>query len=119
MAFTYDIELFHPTALPGAGAQTESLGSCKIITRNVFVTVTEHNGDAHLVLLDELTELDRTQPRYTTIIGKTFYPRRVDLPNKIFVETASGHARAVNGDQIARIHRHGGEAQGSGRLSRP
>lgn len=118
MAFTYDIELFHPTALHGAGAQTESLGACKIITRNVFVTVVEMNGDAHLVLLDELTELDRTLPRYVTIIGKTVYPRRVDLPEKIFIETASGHARAVNGDQIARILRQGSDTRGTGRISR-
>lgn len=116
MPFTYDIELFHPTALPGAGAQTESLGACKIITRNVFVTVTEHSGDAHLILLDELTELDRTQARYVTVIGKTFYPRRVDLPDKIFVELASGHARAVSGDQIAKISRQGSDSHGTGRI---
>ena len=119
MGITYNIELYHPTALQGAGAQTESLGACKIITRNVFVTVTEHNGDAHLVLLDELTELDRTQPRYVTIVGKAVFPRRVDLPDKIFVETASGHARAVSGDQVAKIHRVSGEGLGSGRLFRP
>ena len=117
MSFTYEIELFHPTALHGAGAQMESLGACKIITRNVFVTVTEHSGDAHLVLLDELTELDRTQPRYVTVIGKTVYPRSLDLPDKIFVETASGHARAVSGDQIAKIVRKGGDMRGTGRLS--
>ncbi|MCC6742246.1 MAG: hypothetical protein IT175_00145 [Acidobacteria bacterium] len=117
MAFTYDIELFHPSALPGAGARTESLGTCRIITRNVFVTVTEHSGDAHLVILDELTELDRTQPRYVTVHGKTSYPRRVDLPDKIFVETSSGHARAIAGDQIARIVRQGSDNRGTGRIS--
>ena len=67
---TYEIELFIPSARPGAAAVTETLGACKIISRNVFVTVTEHNGSAHLVLLDELTELDRTQPRYATVTGK-------------------------------------------------
>lgn len=117
MPFTYDIELFHPNALPGAGARTESLGTCKIITRNVFITVTEHNGEARLVLLDELTELDRTQPRFVTIIGKTVYPRRVDLPSKIFVETSTGHARSINGDQIARIVRQGSDTRGSGRIT--
>ncbi|MBK6313126.1 MAG: hypothetical protein IPF53_02095 [Blastocatellia bacterium] len=117
MSFSYDIELYLPTALHGAGSQTESLGVCKIITRNVFVTVTEHNGDAHLVLLDEMTELDRTQPRYVTVIGKTVFPRRVDLPSKIFVETAAGQARAINGDQIARIVRQGGDSRGTGRIS--
>jgi hypothetical protein len=100
---TYEIELFIPSARPGAAAVTETLGACKIISRNVFVTVTEHNGSAHLVLLDELTELDRTQPRFATVTGKVVYPRRLDLPDKIFVETATGHARAVAGEQIARV----------------
>lgn len=99
----YAIELYHPSAIPGAGAQTEPLGACKIITKNVFVTVTEHSGDARLVLLDELAEVDRMQPRLTTMTGRAVYPRRVDLPDKIFVETASGHARAVSGDRIARL----------------
>lgn len=103
MRLTYEIELFIPSARPGAAALTESLGPCKIITRNVFVTVTERNGAAHLVLLDELSELDRTQTRYATVTGKVVYPRRLDLPDKIFIETATGHARAITGDQIAKI----------------
>jgi hypothetical protein len=114
---TYEIELFHPSALHGAGAQTESLGLCKIITRNVFVTVTEHNGDAHLILLDELAEVDRTQSRLTTVTGRMLYPRRIDLPTKIFVETASGHARAVGGDQIARLIASKREQPKTGRLT--
>ena len=114
---TYEIELFHPSALSGAGAQTESLGQCKIITRNVFITVTEHNGDAHLVLLDELAEVDRTQPRLQTVTGRTLYPRRVDLPAKIFVETATGHARAVGGDQIARLTASKRSSPKTGRLT--
>ncbi len=113
----YDIELFQPNTPPSAGARTDSLGSCKIITRNVFVTVTEHNGDAHLVLLDELSELDRMLPRLTTTIGRAHYPRRIDLPAKIFVETESGHARAVNGDQIARMTATKREAPKTGRIS--
>lgn len=100
---TYEIELFLPSALPGAGALTETLGPCKIITKNVFVTVTEQSGEARLMLLDELAALDRSQGRLVTVLGKTCYPRRIDLPAKIFVETASGHARAVGGDQIARL----------------
>ena len=114
---TYEIELFHPSAIPGSGALTESLGPCKIITRNVFITVTEHNGSAHLVLLDELTEVDRTQPRLQTVTGRTLYPRKVDLPNKIFVETADGHARAVGGDQIARLVASKRSAPKTGRLT--
>ncbi len=100
---TYEIELFLPSARPGAGAQTELLGTCKIITRNVFVTVTEHGGEARLVLLDEIVSLDRPASRYVTTTGKSCYPRSIDLPDKIFVETASGHVRAVSGDQIARL----------------
>ena len=61
------------------------------------------NGDAHLILLDEVLELDRTQPRLTTVLGRTTYPRRIDFPDRIFVETATGHARAISGDQIARV----------------
>lgn len=100
---TYEIELFLPSALPGAGAQTDSLGACRIITRNVFVTITEQNGDANLILLDEVLELDRTLPRLTTVLGRTIYPKRLDFPDRIFVETGTGHARAINGDQIARV----------------
>jgi hypothetical protein len=99
----YDVELYHVSAVPGPGAATEPLGPCKIITKNVFVTVTQHSGEARVVLLDELVEVDRTQPRLTTVTGRTVYPRRVDLPAKIFVETASGHARSVSGDRIARL----------------
>ncbi|MDQ2675612.1 MAG: hypothetical protein M3Y34_02290, partial [Actinomycetota bacterium] len=75
---TYEIELFHPSALPGAGAKTESLGPCRIVTKNVFVTVTEHSGGAHVVLLEELVAVDRTAPSYVTAAGRTCYPRRVD-----------------------------------------
>lgn len=113
----YDIELFHPSAIPGAGAQTESLGPCKIITKNVFVTVTEPSGAAHVILLDELTELDRSEHRITTVTGKTVYPRRIDLPDKIFVETGAGYARAVAGDSIARITASRRETPRTGRLS--
>lgn len=114
---TYDIDLFLPSALRGAGAQTEHLGTCKVISRNVFVTVTEHSGEAHLVLLDEIVELDRVQPRYVTVIGKTVYPKHVDLPDKIYVELASGHSRAVGGDQIARIARHDRHDRGTDRIA--
>jgi hypothetical protein len=114
---TYEIDLLHPSAIPGAAAQTESLGPCQIITRNVFITVTEHNGNAHLILLDELTEVDRVQPRLQTVTGRTLYPRRVDLPAKIFVETSSGHARAVGGDQIARLIATRRTAPKTGRLT--
>lgn len=100
---TYEIELFHPSAKPGGAAQTESLGECKIVTKNVFVTITEHSGDAHLVLLDEIVSLDRTQPAYVTVSGRTSYPRRIDLPAKIYVEMPSGYARAIAGDAIARL----------------
>jgi len=113
----YDIELFHPSAIPGAAAMTETLGACKIITKNVFITVTEHNGDAHLMLLDELTVVDCAQPRITTAIGRTFYPRRIDFPAKIFVETATGHARAISGDQIARLVASKREGPKTGRVS--
>jgi hypothetical protein len=113
---TFEIELYHPSAIPGAGAQTESLGACKIISRVVFLTVTEHSGDAHLVPLADIVDFDRAQPKYTTTIGKTYYPRRVDLPDRIFVETTSGHARAVGGDQIARLVRSKADHSG-GRVS--
>lgn len=99
----YNIDLYLPSALPGAASQTESLGRCRVISRNVFVTVTEHNGNAHVVSLDEVVELDRTVPRYTTTSGRTCLPRRVDLPDKIFVETPGGYARTVVGDQVARL----------------
>jgi hypothetical protein len=114
---TYDIELFLPSALSGAGQQTESLGACKIISRNVFVTITEHNGDAHVILLDEISELDRAQHRMTTTTGRTIYPRRLDFPDKIFIETATGHARAIAGDQIARVTAAKQTAPRTGRVS--
>lgn len=113
---TFEIELFMPTALHGGGAHTESLGLCRIITRTVFLTVTEHNGDAHLVSLEEVTELDRTNHRYSTILGRTLYPRQIDLPDKIYVEVLSGHARALSGDQIARLVRSGRETPTTGKL---
>jgi hypothetical protein len=114
---TYEIELFHPSALPGAGAQTEVLGPCRILTKNVFVTVTEHNGTAHVVLLDEISVLDRTAPFYVTLTGKTFYPRRVDFPSRIYVETQSGHARALASDTIARMTIARRDSQNHGRVS--
>ena len=100
---TYNIDLYLPSALRGASSLTESLGRCRVISRNVFVTITEHNGSAHVVALDDLLELDRTAPRYTTVAGRTFLPRRLDLPDKIFVETPGGYARTVIGDQVARL----------------
>ena len=111
---TFEIDIFFPTAHPGAAAQTEPLGSCKVLTHPLFLTVTEHNGEAHLVPLEEVTELDRRQIHYTTIFGRTHYPRRVDLPDKIYVETATGHARTIEGDLIARIARGKGETPGKG-----
>ena len=102
---TFEIGLFIPTARPGAAAQTESLGPCSILSKSVFLTVTEHNGEARALPLSEVVEGDRVANRITTSIGRTLYPRRVDLPGKIFVETNAGYARAVNGDQIARLVR--------------
>ena len=100
---TYEIELFLPSALSGAGQQTDSLGGCKLITKNVFVTLTEQNGEAHVILLDEILELDRASGRITTSNGRTLYPRKIDFPNRIFIETGTGHARSILGDQIARV----------------
>jgi hypothetical protein len=101
----FEIILFIPTARPGDAAQTESLGLCSILSKSIFVTITEHNGEAHGLPLSEVVEFDRAANRIATSIGRTLYPRRVDLPGKIFVETTTGHARAVNGDQIARLVR--------------
>ena len=114
---TYEIELFHPSALPGAGAQTEALGPCRILTKNVFVTVTEQNGKAYVVLLDEIAELDRTLPSYITVTGRSVYPRRIDLPDRIYVETRSGHARSVASDTIARMTLSRRDTQNRGRVS--
>ncbi|HQR37575.1 MAG TPA: hypothetical protein PLF26_04155 [Blastocatellia bacterium] len=100
---TYNIDLYLPSALHGAAPMTESLGRCRVISRNVFVTVTEHNGNAHVIALDDVVELDRTVPRFTTITGRTFLPRHIDLPDKIFVETPGGYARTIIGDQVARL----------------
>jgi hypothetical protein len=101
----FEIGLLIPTARPGAAALTESLGPCSILSKSVFFTVTEHNGEAHAVPLSDVVEYDRAGNRITTSMGRTLYPRRVDLPSKIFVETNAGYARAVSGDQIARLVR--------------
>ncbi|MGG7379623.1 hypothetical protein ACQ7B2_13005, partial [Escherichia coli] len=79
-------------AQPGVGAQTESLGQCKIISHPVFMTVVEHNGDARLIGLDDVIEVDRRQPKIATTRGKVYHPRRIDLPDKIYVETSNGYA---------------------------
>ena len=103
----FEIDLFFPSAMPGAASKTETLGLCKVLTHPVFVTVTERNGDARLVALAEIAELDRAEKRFTTTRGKACFPRRIDFPDKIYVETGSGHARAIKGDQIARLVRRG------------
>ena len=103
MTNAYDIELLHPKATLGVGAEVEPLGVCRIVTKNVFVTVSEHSGEARLVLLDEIEKLDRTLPCYTTVLGTTHHPRRVDLPERIVVEMSSGHARTLDGDKIVRL----------------
>lgn len=113
----FTIDLFLPSALSGAGQQTESLGACKVISKNVFVTITEHSGDARVVPLDDVVEIDRRQPRLTTTMGRTVYPRRVDFPDKIFVETTTGHARTVAGDQIAHVAITKRTSATSGRVS--
>lgn len=109
---TFEIEIFFPASVPGTGAKTETLGLCKIITQPVFVTVTEHNGDAKLVGLEAIVELDREAKTYLTALGKAFHPRRIDLPDRIYVEVSSGYARAIDGDQIARMKRAKGDSSG-------
>jgi len=113
----FTIDLFLPSALPGAGQKSESLGVCRVISKNVFVTITEHNGDARVVPLDDLVEIDRRQPRVTTTMGRTLYPRRIDFPDKIFVETTTGHARTLAGDQIAHVAIAKGTTASTGRVS--
>ena len=110
----FDIELFLPTARPGAAADTESLGECKILTHNIFVTVTEHNGDAHLIALNDLVEVDLPEHRYVTAHGRTLYPRQMDLPDRLVVETGSGHVRTINGVQIAKMVRSKRDSPGKG-----
>ena len=102
---TFEIEIFLPSSPMGRGALTETLGPCKVITHPLFVTVTEHNNDAHLVGLADIVLLDRAQRSYTTMSGRVSYPRRIDLPDRIYVELSSGYARALDGDRIARMVR--------------
>jgi hypothetical protein len=110
----FEVELFRPGASRNLDAPLEPLGPCKIITRPVFLTVTEASGDARLVDLDDVVEVDRTQARYTTALGKAHQVRRIELPDRIYVEAASGYARALSGDQIARLSRARGDAPGKG-----
>ena len=110
----FEVELYFPTARPGAAAEVESLGECKVLTPNVFITVTEHNGEAHLVALDGIVEIDQAQHRYTTALGRTLYPRQIDFPDHFFVETQTGHARPIKGVQIARLVRSKRDAPGKG-----
>lgn len=110
----FDIELFYPTSKPGAAAEVESLGECRIISPNVFLTVTEHNGEAKLVALDDVVDVDCAHHRYTTAHGRTLYPRRIDFPDHIYVETHTGHARTINGVQIARLTRSKRDTPGKG-----
>src|SRR5687767_9382805 len=99
----FEIELFFPSARPGAAAEVENLGMCKIVSPNIFLSIVEHSGDAHLVPLNDVVSVDVAEHRYTTAHGRTMYPRRIDFPDHFFVETGAGHARSIKGDQIARV----------------
>ena len=110
----FEIELYFPTAKPGAAAETESLGPCKPISQNLFLTITEHNGEARLVPFNDVVEVDVANHRYVSAHGRTFYPRRIDLPDHFMVETAAGYARTVKGVQVARLVRSKRDSPGKG-----
>jgi hypothetical protein len=101
----FEIELFSPVVARGAEAHTTSLGPCRVITQPLFVTLTEHDGQAKAIPLETIREVDLTLTRCTTVLGTVARPRRIDFPERFFVETATGHAVAVNGDLIARMVR--------------
>jgi hypothetical protein len=101
----FDIDLFFPVVTPGADAKTSNLGTCRVITDPLFVTLTEQDGQARAITLAELREVDRARSRYTTMRGKVAHPRRIEFPERIFVETPTGHAMALNGEIVARMVR--------------
>jgi hypothetical protein len=114
---TYEIDLFFPVVTPGSDAKTSSLGPCKVITQPLFVTVVEHNGEARAVALAELREFDRARTCYTTVFGKVSHPRRIDLPDRVCVETGTGHSMMLNGNLVARMTRTRRQGSPVGKVS--
>ena len=102
----FEIELFFPIVVPGSGAKTSSIGLCRVITQPVFVTMSDHAGGASAIALAELREVDRIRNIFTTVLGRVGHPRHITFPDRIYVETGTGHSMAINGDLIARILRH-------------
>jgi hypothetical protein len=101
----FEIDLFFPLATPGAEATLSRLGACKIITQPILLTVTDHAGKAEAVALADLREVDRTVGRYTTVLGRVSRPRSINLPERIYVETPTGHTMVLNGRLVARMVR--------------
>jgi len=111
----FEVELFRD-AVRGRVAETSALGSCRIVTRPVFISLTTTSGLSRAISLAECREIDAVVMRFISVHGDVTYLDRIVFPDRIYLQLASGHALAVNGETIARLTRSRREGGPAGKV---